>query len=317
MAESIEPIENYSLSKKNKPKSLFSKVGLIGCGDVGGNIARQISAAGLDVVFLEVSEKKIERSLESIAAQLDRMIDRWGMTSGEKRAILSHITGTTKCEDLAGCDFVIETTKSPRKENEIEVRKRIFKNIEKHVSQEAIIATTSTTLIITELSSELLRPERCISMHFLPYEKVRVVEVVRGLYASDDVYHRVELFAKILDARMVPVIESPGLISARLVVPLINEACQVAMEGIGSREDIDETMRLGFGLPTGPFALADRIGLDVLLEWMEDLYEEFGDIKYKASPLIKKLVRANLLGRQTGRGFFQYDEQGARISPKK
>jgi 3-hydroxybutyryl-CoA dehydrogenase len=236
------------------------------------------------------------------------------MTPGEKRAILSRINGYTDYENLEGCDLVIESIRSKSRERRIEERKEVFKKIEKSVDDKCIIATNSTTIVITELSSDLEHKDRCVSLHFLTNAPgSKIFEVVRGLYTSDDAYERVKTFAKMIKKDMVPVQESPGLISVRLFVALMNEACEVLMEGVAKMEDIDSTMKTGLGLTLGPFEMADKIGLDKVVRWMDNLYNEFGDHKYKASPVIKKHVRANQLGRVTQQGFYKYDEEGKKI----
>jgi 3-hydroxybutyryl-CoA dehydrogenase len=238
------------------------------------------------------------------------------MTASEKRAILSRINGYVGYEHLKGCDLVIESIRSKTRERRISCRKEAFKNIEKYVSPECIIATNSTTIVITELSSELEHKDRCVSLHFLTNApKAKMIEVVRGLYTSDEVYNKVVKFAQMLGKEAILCEESPGLISVRVFVAQLNEACEVLMEGVGSMEDIDKTMRIGLGQVLGPFELADKNGLDKVSRWMENLYNEFGDKKYMASPIIKKLVRAHQLGRITGKGFYQYDENGLKIGP--
>jgi len=310
----IEPIENFGLSAKDRPKTLFSKVGIVGCGSVGQSIALLISRSDIEVVFIELSEDKINYAFCKIEKELDDMIEHWGMTPGEKRAILSRIKGYIGYENLRGCDLVIEAIRSNTRERRIVSRKEVFKSIEKHVSPETIIATNSTTIVVTELSSELEYNERCVSLHFLvSAPQYGIIEVVRGLYTSDEVYERVCKFIKMLNKTVIPVDESPGLISVRLSVALINEACEVLMEGVGKKEDIDATMKHGLGLSLGPFEMADKVGLDKILRWMDNLYNEFGDQKYKASPVIKKLVRANQFGRISGKGFYEYDENGKKI----
>lgn len=312
-----EPIEKYGLSKKDSPKVLFSKVGIVGCGSVGQSIARMLSRHGIDVAFIETTQEKVAEAYSGIEAQLDDMIERWGMTTGEKKAIMTRIKGTTQCVELQGCDLVIEAIKSKTREQSVEIRKKVFKNIEKYIEPSAIIATNSTTLVITELSSELEHKDRCVSLHFSSTTPdAGTIEVVRGLYTSNQAYEKVLKFVKLLNKTVIPVEESPGLISVRLIVSLINEACEILMEGVGSKENIDLAMRTGFGLPLGPFEMCDKIGLDKVLRWMDNLYGEFGDMKYKASPLIKKLVRANHLGRATGKGFYKYDENGKKIKEK-
>jgi 3-hydroxybutyryl-CoA dehydrogenase len=316
MAEVIvELIENFGLSQKSRSRTLFSKVGIVGCGTVGQDIALLISQKELEVVFIELSEEKVSYAFCKMEEELDDMIERWGMTPGEKRAILSRINGFVGYEHLRGCDLVIEAIRSKTREQRITCRKEVFKNIEKYVLPETIIATNSTTVAITELSSELEHKERCVSLHFLTNAPgAKMLEVVRSLYTSDEVFDKVSKFITMLGKIMVQVQESPGLISIRLFVTMVNEACEILMEGVGNKSDIDTTMRIGLGLTLGPFELADKVGLDKVERWMDNLYGEFGDLKYKASPIIKRHVRAHQYGRSTNKGFYEYDETGKRIS---
>ena len=312
----VEPIEQYGLSKKDRPKTLFSKVGIVGCGSVGQVIARIISCRGIEVVFIELSEGLIAQAIDSIDCQLERMIQRWGMTPGEKRSIMSRIRGTLNYEDLSDCDLVIEAILSKSREDSVGVRKEVFRRIEKFVSPETIIATNSTTLVVTELSSELEHKERCVSLHFsTTTPDSGILEVAKGLYTSDDAYDKVLTFGKLMSKIVIPVEESPGLISVRLLVVLINEACQILVENVATKENIDLTLSSSLATKQGPFEMADRIGLDRVLRYMNNLYYEFGDLRYKANPVIKKLVRANQLGRKTRKGFYEYDENGNRIKP--
>lgn len=301
-----------------KSRYEFTKVGIVGCGILGQEITRMVSSHGIEVTFVEISEEKIEQALLSISNDLDDMIERWGMTYSEKKAIMSRIQGTMNYEDLEGSDIVIESVKSRSRESSVDLRKRIFKEVEANITPDAIIATNSTTLVITEMSSELEYPERCVSLHFLsPADKIPVVEIARGLHTSDDTYEKVCQFARMFEKKVVSVIESPGVISTRLIAPLINEACEILLEGVGNMDDIDATMKMGFGFPLGPFEVADKIGLDTIVRWLDNLYREFGDLKYKASPLLKKMVRANHLGRETKRGFYKYNDEGKKIDQNK
>jgi 3-hydroxybutyryl-CoA dehydrogenase len=319
MGYSVESIEGYEIKRRERPLAVtnryeFTKVGIVGCGILGQEISRMVSSHGIEVTFVEISETKIQQAMHGIASELDRMIERWGMTESEKKAILSRIEGTMNYEDLSGAEIVIESVKSRSRESSVDLRKRIFREIESNIAPDAIIATNSTTLVITEMSSELQSPERCVSLHFLsPADKIPVVEIARGLHTSDETYEKVCQFARMFGKRVIPVVESPGIISTRLIAPLINEACEILLEGVGQMEDIDATMKMGFGFPLGPFELADKIGLDSIVRWLDNLYNEFGDLKYKASPLLKKMVRANLLGRETRKGFYSYDDEGKRI----
>jgi 3-hydroxybutyryl-CoA dehydrogenase len=310
----VESIENYGLSQKSPSRTLFSKVGLVGCGTVGQNIALLISQKELEVVFLEVSEEKVALALKKIEQELDNMIGRWGMTPGEKRAILSRINGYVGYDHLRQCDLVIEAISSKNRDQRITCRKEVFKNIEKVVSPQTIIATNSTTIAITELSSDLDHKERCVSMHFLTnVPGAKMIEVVRSLYTTDDVFDKVSKFVNMMGRQLVHVQESPGMISIRLFVTMVNEACELLMEGVGNISDIDITMRIGLGLALGPFELADKVGLDKVERWMDNLYAEFGDLKYKASPVLKRHVRAHQFGRSCGQGFYSYDETGKKL----
>jgi len=311
----VELIENYGLSEKSRSQTLFSKVGLVGCGTVGQNIALLISQKELEVIFIELSEEKVQDAVIKIEEELDNMIGRWGMTPGEKRAIMSRINGYVGYEHLRGCDLVIEAIRSKSRDQRVTCRKEVFKNIEKYVAHDAIIATNSTTIAITELSAELEHKERCVSLHFLTNAPgAKMIEVVRSLYTTDDVFDKVSKFITMLGKTVVQVQESPGLISIRLFVTMVNEACELLMEGVANKFDIDTTMRNGLGLTLGPLELADKVGLDKVERWMDNLYEEFGDIKYKASPVIKRHIRAHQYGRASGKGFYDYDEMGRKIN---
>jgi 3-hydroxybutyryl-CoA dehydrogenase len=309
-----ESIEDFGLIRKSKSKTLFSKIGIIGCGLVGQNIARVASTYGIEVVFIEVSEEKIREAYVNLGKMLDYRIDHWGLTSSEKRSILSRIKGSMNYSDLAGCDFVIEAIRAVDRGSRLKERKEIFKKIEDVVDQDCIIATNSTTIVITELSSELEHKERCVSLHFfVSSPEARVIEVVKGLYTSTAAYEKVCKFVNMINRKIIPVAESAGLVSIRLFVVLLNEACEEMMEGISSIEDIDETMRIGLGMRMGPFEVADIMGLDKVVLWMENIYNEFGDVRYKPSPYIKRLVRAKQFGVSTRKGFYNYDKEGNRI----
>lgn len=316
MAEIIvEPIEEYGLSSESKPKQLFSKVGIVGCGSVGRNIALMISKKEVDVVFIELSEELVQDALQKIDQELDYAIDHWGLTHGDKRAILSRINGYVGYENLAGCDLVIESIRLKTRQRLINSRREVFVSAERVVSPGCIITTNSTMIIITELASALEHKERCLSLNFLTSNpNSEIVEIVRSNYTTDEVYNKMVKFIEMLDKVAVPVEESAGLISMRVFVAQLNEACDVLQEGVGTMNDIDLTMRLGWGQSLGPFELADKIGLDKVLRWTDNLYEEFGDTKYKARPILKRLVRAGRIGRVTFSGFYKYNDDGKRIS---
>ena len=310
----IEPIEKYGLSKESRPKILFSKIGIVGCGGVGQELAITASKHGIEVTFLELSEALVKHATEEIGKELDNEISHWGLTPGEKNAILSRIAGTTSYSDFHDCELVIEAIKSKQGQSSFEMRKQVFKSIEKEVGRNCIIATNSSTIVVTELSSELQHKDRCVSLHISTTAPgASVVEIAKGLHTSDEAYNKVLKFVRLLEKISIPVMESPGLVSVRLFVVLLNEACETLMEGVSSMGCIDLTMRSSFNMPLGPFEFADKVGLDKIMRWMENLYSEFGSSRYIASPMIKKLVRANRLGRDTGIGFYKYDADGNKI----
>lgn len=302
-----ETLADFSLGKRPQTKGMIQKAGVVGCGTVGQEIVRTISEYGIDVVFLDLTEERVQEALVHIGEQLDEVIAHWGLTPGEKRAILSRIKGTTNYEDLADCDIVIESISSRKKGTSLEIRKEIFRNIEAVVRPDAIISSNIATLMISDLSAALKNPERAIGLHFvLPINKTNVVEVVQGINSSEESYSQVVKFAGMINKKVIRLNESPGNIVTRMMVTTINEACEILMEGVASVTDIDLAAREASGHLFGPFEMADRIGLDKVLKYMDNLYQEFGDKKYKPSPIIKRLVRANYLGRITGRGFYNY-----------
>lgn len=309
-----EPIEKYALSKNARPHMKFSKVGIVGCGSTGQRIALMIAGRGIEVVFLEISQAKIDEAYEELEEQLNEKINHWGLTENEKKLILSGMKGTMDYADFADCDIVIEAILSKTREFSRDIRQGVFKNIEKYVKPDAIIATNSTSSVITELAADLKYKDRCVSLHFsTTAPDATIVEIVRGLYTNENTCTNVRKFAKLINKIPVPVEESPGLVSVRLGVSLISEACNLLMEGVAAKEDIDFVAKKGIGISLGPLEMADKIGLERVVRWMDNLYNEFGDRKYKPSPIIKKLVRAKQYGRQTCKGFYKYDELGYKL----
>ena len=303
-----ESLAGFSLGKSIQPKGIIQKVGVIGCGAVGQEITRAISQYGIDVVFLDLDEERIKLIYKQIEEQLDEVINHWGLTPGEKRAIMSRIKGTTDYKDLADCDIVIESISSRKRGTSIEIRKEIFLKVEEVVREDAIISSNIATLMISDLATVLKHPERAIGIHFiLPVHRSHVIEVVRGINSSEEAFQQVIKFAGMINKRIIRVNESPGNIVTRMLVTTINEACEILMEGVASVADIDTAMKESSGNIYGPFEMADRIGLDKILKYMDNLYQEFGDKKYKPSPIIKRLVRANYYGRITNRGFYNYE----------
>ena len=310
-----EVLEDYALSKNKKEKQkkgTIQKVGVIGCGTMGQEITRTISKAGIEVTFIDVDTERVDEIKKNISNQLDEIINKWGLTQGEKRAIMARIKGSADYKDLGDCDIIIETIHTKKRGTSLELRREIFHNVEKYIKEDAIITSNVSTLNISDLAEVLQKPERAIGLHFMnPASTVKVVEVARGNQTNDYSYEMICKFAKMIGKNVITVNESPGNISTRLIVTLINEACEILMEGVASVKSVDETMKQGSGLQFGPFEMADKIGLDKLLKWMENMFQEFGDKKYKASPVLKRLVRANYLGRKTQKGFYIYEDDEA------
>ncbi len=307
MAEIVESIEKYGLGKSLNKKGTLSKIGIIGCGSMGQEIALHISKYGLEVVFIDVSQQRIKEVFVSLNGRLDEIINKWGLTGSEKRAILQRITGTTDYYDLQDCELIIETINSKKPGTSKEIRKGILKKVESVIAEDAVITSNTATLMISDLASELKHPERVLGLHFIsPAQKIKIVEVVKSAKTNEKSFDMIVKFARMIEKTIVQVQESPGNIHTRMVVPMINEACSILMEGVASVKDIDNTMKGATGFQFGPFEMADKIGLDKLLKWMDNLYQEFGEYRYKASPIIKRLVRINHLGRRTNIGFYRY-----------
>ncbi len=305
----LEVLEDYGMSSRPKKKGQLKKVGLIGCGTMGQEIAHLISKFGIDVIFIDISEERVSEVFLELNQELDNVIDKWGLTVSEKKAILSRIKGSTEYHDISDCDMVIEAVNTKKSGTSLELRKDIFRKIESVVSRDCVIVSNTSTLIISDLASVLDYPDRAVGLHFLsPASIIRIVEVVKGLHTSEYSLEYVRKFARMMDKKVIELIETPGNISTRLIIPLINEACEILMEGVASASNVDETMKLGFGMQFGPLQLADKIGLDKIIRAMENLYMEFGDSKFKPNPIIKRLARAGKIGKKTGHGFYKYDK---------
>jgi 3-hydroxybutyryl-CoA dehydrogenase len=306
-----EKLTDYSLGKKitQGNNGGLQRVAVVGCGNMGQEIVRTISHHGIDVIYLDTTEDRVGEIRKSIELRLDNMINKWGLTESEKRAIMSRIEGTTDFNDLKGSDLVIESINTRQRGTSLETRKDVFQKIEAVVGKEIVIASNNSTLMISDLATALKNPERAVGLNFItPSSHVRIVEVIRGKDTNRESFEFMIRFIKMLDKRPITLNESLGNVSTRLIVTLINEACEILMEGVASVKCIDETMKLGYGLQLGPFELADRVGIDKVQKWMDNLYFEFGLQKFKAAPIIKRMVRQNFLGRKVGKGFYMYEE---------
>lgn len=304
-----ETLANFALGKKIVQEGSLQKVGVVGAGTTGQQIIRLVSKAGIDVVFVDVSEERVQQIFDRLDDQLEEKINRWGLTPGEKRAMMSRIKGSADYSILEGCDVVIESIHSKKKGTSLDIRRDVFKKIEAIVDEKTTIVSNTATLNISDIAEVLDKPERAMGLHFiLPIDQVKVVEAVRTVKTCEKSFDCIRKFIRMVGKEMVLVQESPGNISTRMIVPLINEACSILLEGVASVQEIDKTIKHTTGYQTGPFELADNMGLDKVLKWMDNLYNEFGEFRYKPSPIIKRMVRAGMTGRAAGEGFYIYPD---------
>ncbi|TQR18076.1 3-hydroxybutyryl-CoA dehydrogenase [Psychrobacillus soli] len=280
----------------------IQKVMVIGAGQMGAGIAQVCAQAGFDVKLNDREEQYYERGLQTITKNLSRNVEKGRMTEAEKQAVLNNITKSLSIEDAKDVDIVIEAAV----EN-MEIKQSIFKQLDEITPKHTILATNTSSLPITEIAAVTNRPEQVIGMHFMnPVPVMKLVEIIRGLATSDEVYTAIEEMTNKLSKVPVEVNDFPGFVSNRILMPMINEAIYTLYEGVASKEAIDDVMKLGMNHPMGPLQLADFIGLDTCLYIMEILHEGFGDSKYRPCPLLRKYVKAGWLGKKSGRGFYIY-----------
>jgi 3-hydroxybutyryl-CoA dehydrogenase len=277
---------------------------VVGAGQMGSGIAQVAAQAGLRVYLHDRSEEFVQRGLGTIRKNLARNVEKGKLSEAEQEEILSRLVPSTKLEDAGEADFVIEAVT----EN-MQVKTEIFTRLDEICPAHAVLASNTSSLPITEIAAVTKRPEKVIGMHFMnPVPVMKLVEIIRGLQTSDEVYQLTEDLAKRMGKVPVSVNDFPGFVSNRVLMPMINEAITCVYEGVATPEAIDEVMKLGMNHPMGPIRLADFIGLDTCLAIMEVLYEGFGDSKYRPCPLLRKYVKAGWLGKKSGRGFYTYSE---------
>jgi len=278
------------------------RIAVVGGGTMGNGIAQVFAAKGHDVTLLEVDDGRIAKAQGAIKSSLDRIVKKGTLTESDRDATLGRIRGTTRPEDLAGIELAVEAVL----EN-LAIKTALFRKLDAILPADAILASNTSSISITELAAVTGRADRVIGMHFMnPVPVMALVEIIRGLATSDATYARVRQWTEELGKTPVEVMDYPGFVSNRVLMPMINEAVFCLMEGVASREAIDSVMKLGMNHPLGPLALADLIGLDVCLNIMNVLHDGLGDSKYRACPLLRKMVAAGRLGRKSGAGFYDY-----------
>jgi 3-hydroxybutyryl-CoA dehydrogenase len=280
----------------------IERIGVIGAGTMGNGIAQVCATAGLQVVMVDISDEAVQRGVKALSGSLDRLVKKDKLSAAQKDAAMALVTGSTDYAQLKDAQIVIEAaTENP------DLKLRILRQIEGIVGPDAVIASNTSSISITQLAAVLNKPERCVGMHFFnPVPLMGLLEVIRGLQTSDATHALAVSFAQAVGKTAVTVKNSPGFVVNRILCPMINEAIFVLQEGLATAEDIDAGMKLGCNHPIGPLALADLIGLDTMLSIMEVFYEGFGDTKYRPAPLLREMVQAGRLGRKSGRGFYSY-----------
>ncbi len=287
---------------RTTPSSPIQRLGVVGAGQMGAGIAQVAAVAGFDVLLTDIDDAGLERALESIAHDLDRLIGKGALDQNQAAAALERITTSTHLKEHSRCDLVIESAIE-----DCDIKRGLLQELDEVCSAEVVLATNTSSLSIARLAAATGRPDRVIGMHFmLPVPRMQLIEIVRGMETSTETRDRVVDLAGRLGKTPVECRDFPGFVSNRLLIPMINEAVFAVYEGVASAEAVDKIMQLGMNHPMGPLRLADLIGLDTCVTVMRMLHTGMGDPKYRPCPLLVKMVEAGRLGRKCGRGFYDY-----------